>query len=84
MSGLAAAGVEKTQRDALGRWRPEGSDQYARTYKARVRSLIARFVGIVREGQARTEVVGESVDPPFPKYRQCAVWWASGTGRIAL
>lgn len=30
-SGLAALGVQKPERDLLGRWKPEGSDQYART-----------------------------------------------------
>lgn len=52
VSGLAAAGIERKHRDALGRWCPKGSDQFARTYKARARDLVSHFVRIVREGHA--------------------------------
>ena len=33
-SGLASLGVVKSDRDLLGRWSPEGSDQYIRTYNS--------------------------------------------------
>lgn len=52
VSGLAAAGGERERRDALGRWRPGGSDQYARTYVAQVRDLVGRLVRIVHDGRA--------------------------------
>ena len=43
-SVLAAAGVPKEKRDVLGRWGPDGSDTYVRTYKAAVRTLIQTFL----------------------------------------
>ena len=42
-SGLAAVGVGKLERDMLGRWCPEGSDQYVRTYNAAVGRLQKKF-----------------------------------------
>ena len=53
-SGLAALGVRKTDRDLLGRWTPEGSDQYVRTYNAVVGSLQAKFAGPIRERRGYT------------------------------
>ena len=53
-SGLATLGVAKTDRDLLGRWTPEGSDQYIRTYNAVVGGLQAKFAGPVREGRGYT------------------------------
>jgi len=40
-SGLAALGIPKSDRDLLGRWTPEGSDQYVRTYNAVVSRMQA-------------------------------------------
>jgi len=51
-SALASLGVGKDERNPLGRWAPEASDQYVRTYKALVRKLVAQFVGVVRGGSA--------------------------------
>ena len=42
-SGLAALGIGKLERDLLGRWCPEGSDQYVRTYNAAVKRLQVKF-----------------------------------------
>ena len=42
-SALAALGIEKSERDLLGRWTPEGSDQYVRTYNAVVGRLQAVY-----------------------------------------
>ena len=39
-SMLASLNVPKSDRDPLGRWSPSGSDEYVRTYKALVRSVI--------------------------------------------
>ena len=50
-SGLAALGVQKCDRDLLGRWTPEGSDQYVRTYNAVVKGLQKRFAVPIREGR---------------------------------
>ena len=49
-SALAAIGVPKDQRNLIGRWSPDGSDDYVRTYRAAVRDLVARFVGTVTAG----------------------------------
>ena len=47
-SGLAALGVEKADRDYLGRWCPEGSDIYVRTYNSIVKKMQKKMVGILR------------------------------------
>ena len=47
-SGLAALGVEKGDRDYLGRWCPEGSDVYVRTYNAIVRKMQRKLVSVLR------------------------------------
>ncbi|CAK9111087.1 unnamed protein product, partial [Durusdinium trenchii] len=47
-SGLAALGVEKADRDYLGRWCPEGSDVYVRTYNSIVKKMQKKMVGILR------------------------------------
>ena len=49
---MAAMGVSKTDRDLIGRWLPEGSDQYVRTYNAAVARLQKKFVKVVRSGKA--------------------------------
>lgn len=51
-STLAALGVVKTDRDLLGRWMPEGSDQYVRTYNAAVSRLQKKFAEVVKRGDA--------------------------------
>lgn len=51
-SALAAIGVEKDRRNLLGRWGPDGSDEYVRTYRSAVRELVALFVGSVRAGRS--------------------------------
>jgi hypothetical protein len=42
-SALAALGVPKAERDPLGRWHPEGSDDYVRSYRALVRRLVGKY-----------------------------------------
>ena len=49
-SGLAALGVPKPERDMLGRWAPEGSDQYVRSYNAVIARLQNKFAQPVRVG----------------------------------
>ena len=51
-SGLASLGVVKTERDLLGRWSPEGSDQYVRTYNSVVGRLQHMYAAAVRRGDA--------------------------------
>jgi len=51
-SALASLRVGKEERNPLGRWAPEASDQYVRTYKALVRKLVTQFVEVVRGGSA--------------------------------
>ena len=57
-SGLAALGVEKSDRDLLGRWCPEGSDVYVRTYNAIVKKMQKRIVAVLR-GEAAYEELDE-------------------------
>ena len=42
----------KTERDLIGRWLPEGSDQYLTTYNAALERLRKKFVEMVRSGKA--------------------------------
>ena len=51
ISMLTVLGVPKEQRDLFGRWLPQGSDDYVRTYAATVRALIRRVLEAVRGGQ---------------------------------
>ena len=46
--GLAAMGVEKSRRDMLGRWCPDGADTYTRTYRAVVTRLQQKFAECAR------------------------------------
>eukprot|EP00974_Lingulodinium_polyedra_P059113 5693350-Lingulodinium_polyedra.AAC.1 len=49
-SALAALGVPKEKRNFLGRWSPDGSDDYVRTYRAVVRELIGTFAKEIKKG----------------------------------
>ena len=51
-SALAAIGIPKEQRNLIGRWSPDGSDDYVRTYRAAVRDLVSRFVSTVAAGRS--------------------------------
>ena len=51
-SALAAIGVLNDQRNLIGRWSPDGSDDYIRTYRAAVRDLVARFIGTIAAGRS--------------------------------
>ena len=47
-TGLAIVGCAKSERDMLGRWKPEGSDTYIRSYAGVVRRLQDRFARVLR------------------------------------
>lgn len=51
-SALTAMGVPKDRRDFLGRWSPQGSDEYVRTYRSAVKALVGTFIEHVREKDA--------------------------------
>ena len=51
-SALAAVGVGKDRRNMIGRWSPDGSDDYVRTYKAAVREMLVRFTATVTAGRS--------------------------------
>ncbi len=51
-SGLASLGIVKSDRDLLGRWSPEGSDQYIRTYNSVVGRMQHTYAVAVRRGDA--------------------------------
>ena len=51
-SCLACLGIPKSDRDLLGRWSPEGSDQYIRTYNTVVARMQECFADAVRRGDA--------------------------------
>ena len=42
-TGLAMLDNDKAERDLLKRWKPEGSDVYARTFNGRVAKLQRQF-----------------------------------------
>ena len=47
-TGLSLMEVPPQDKDRLGRWKPEGSDTYARTFAGRVARLQALFVKVAR------------------------------------
>ena len=51
-SGLASLGIVKSDRDLLGRWSPEGSDQYIRTYNSVVGRMQHTYAVAIRRGDA--------------------------------
>ena len=51
-SAMAALEVQKVDRDLLGRWCPEGSDQYIRTYNTVISRMQHRFAEVVRSGKS--------------------------------
>ena len=51
-SAMAAIEVQKVDRDLLGRWHPEGSDQYIRTYNTIIGRMQKRYAEVVREGNS--------------------------------
>ena len=50
-SCLAALGVPKPERDLLGRWKPEGSDQYVRSYNTIIGRLQVKMALPVQAGE---------------------------------
>ena len=47
-TGLSLMEVPLQDKDLLGRWKPEGSDTYARTFAGRVARLQALFAKVAR------------------------------------
>ena len=53
-TGLSVLGVTGPEKDLLERWKPEGSDTYARSYGGRVAKLQLKFaVAAERKTRAR-------------------------------
>ena len=48
-TGFAMLDNDKAERDLLGRWKPEGSDVYARTFNGRVAKLQRQFAEAARQ-----------------------------------
>ena len=48
-TGLSMLDNDKAERDLLGRWKPEGSDVYARTFNGRVAKLQRQFAEACRQ-----------------------------------
>ena len=51
-SALIAVGASKSDRDLIGRWSPEGSDDYVRSYRAAVRRIVGIVIAEVRQGKS--------------------------------
>ena len=47
---LAALGVKKSERDFLGRWSAEGSNDYTRTYRTMVKNLTRKLMDSTQQG----------------------------------
>ena len=47
-TGLAMLGVSKPDRDLIGRWKPDASDSYVRSYNGLVAKLQSRYAGVAR------------------------------------
>ena len=48
-TGFSVLGITGPEKDLLGRWKPEGSDTYARSYGGRVAKLQLKFAVAARE-----------------------------------
>ena len=48
-TALAILGVTDSEKDILGRWKPEGSDTYVRSYGRRVARLQSRYAAVARD-----------------------------------
>ena len=64
-------GVQKPERDLLGRWKPEGSDTYVRTYNAAVTRMQSQFAEVIRQGDGYRRFDEGSV------LEELKGWWAS-------
>ena len=54
-TGLAMLGVSKPDRDLIGRWKPDASDSYVRSYNGLVAKLQGKYAGVTRsEERSRT------------------------------
>ena len=53
-------GYGKWERDCLGRWRPEGSDQYLRQMEIAVRRVQRAVAAAARQGLGRKDTLGEA------------------------
>ena len=47
---VGASGATKDERDMLGRWKPEGSDQYVRTYNMAVSKMQQKMAEVIKFG----------------------------------
>ena len=61
VSLLATAGVGRDERNLIGRWAPEGSDDYVRTYRQAAKRLVDTAVGIERDEQRSAEADEEEI-----------------------
>lgn len=57
-TGLAMLGVAKPDRDLVGRWKPDASDSYIRSYNGLVAKLQYKFAGALRK-QDRYTILDE-------------------------
>ena len=57
-TGLAMLGVSKPDRDLVGRWKPDASDSYVRSYNGLVAKLQQRFAAALRK-QDRSKILDE-------------------------
>ena len=57
-TGLAMLGVSKPDRDLVGRWKPDASDSYVRSYNGLVAKLQQRFAVALRK-QDRSKILDE-------------------------
>ena len=55
-TALSLMDVPPQDKDLLGRWKPEGSDVYARSFGGRVARLQALFAGAAREADRYTRL----------------------------
>ena len=53
-TGLAFLETEKVERDLLGRWRPDGSDSYQRSYNGLVARLQKKYATAARDVECQT------------------------------
>ena len=64
-TALSIIGVQASEKDLLGRWKPEGSDVYARSYGGRVAKLHRSYADAARKEDRYVELdekeIGETL-----------------------
>jgi hypothetical protein len=58
---LAAVGVPRAEREYIGRWAPKGGDEYVRTYRVLMRSMVMKYRALAQDKDLYTKIDEEDI-----------------------